>query len=135
MNNQPIGIFDSGIGGLTVAHAIKKILPNEDIIYFGDTEHLPYGEKSKKAIQNYSIKITQFLLHKKCKIIIIACNSASSLAYKSVKKTAKKILIVGGGNIGLNLAKFFLKDSQSNEGIPSSNILLRWLFLYGVKIV
>ena len=91
MNNQPIGIFDSGIGGLTVAHAIKKILPNEDIIYFGDTEHLPYGEKSKKAIQNYSIKITQFLLHKKCKIIIIACNSASSLAYKSVKKTAKKI--------------------------------------------
>ena len=67
MNNQPIGVFDSGIGGLTVAHAIKKILPNEDIIYFGDTEHLPYGEKSKKAIKNYSRKITQFLLHKKCK--------------------------------------------------------------------
>ena len=50
MKNAPIGIFDSGIGGLTVANAIKNILPNENIIYFGDTEHLPYGEKSKDAI-------------------------------------------------------------------------------------
>ena len=88
MKNSPIGIFDSGIGGLTIAHALKKKLPNENIIYFGDTEHLPYGEKSKTAIQNFSKKITQFLLEKKCKTIIIACNSASSVAHKCVKEIA-----------------------------------------------
>jgi len=89
MKKSPIGIFDSGIGGLTIAHALKEKLPNENIIYFGDTEHLPYGEKSKTAIQNFSKKITQFLLEKECKTIIIACNSASSVAYKSVKELAK----------------------------------------------
>ena len=56
-SKKPIGIFDSGIGGLTVAHAIKTLLPDEDLIYFGDTEHLPYGDKSEAAIQAYSIKI------------------------------------------------------------------------------
>jgi glutamate racemase len=88
MKKSPIGIFDSGIGGLTIAHALKEKLPNENIIYFGDTEHLPYGEKSKTAIQNFSKKITQFLLEKECKTIIIACNSASSVAYKLVKELA-----------------------------------------------
>jgi glutamate racemase len=88
MKKSPIGIFDSGIGGLTIAHALKQRLPNENIIYFGDTEHLPYGEKSQTAIQNFSKKITQFLLEKKCKTIIIACNSASSVAYESVKEIA-----------------------------------------------
>ena len=88
MKKSPIGIFDSGIGGLTIAHALKKKLLNENIIYFGDTEHLPYGEKSVIAIQNFSKKITQFLLEKKCKIIIIACNSASSVAYECVKEMA-----------------------------------------------
>ena len=88
MKKSPIGIFDSGIGGLTIAHALKVKLPNENIIYFGDTEHLPYGEKSKTAIQNFSKKITQFLLEKNCKTIIIACNSASSVAYDCVKQIA-----------------------------------------------
>ena len=86
MKNAPIGIFDSGIGGLTVANAIKEVLPNENIIYFGDTEHLPYGEKSKESIQNYSRKIIQFLIKKNCKIIVIACNSASSFSDNSVLK-------------------------------------------------
>ena len=91
MQNLPIGIFDSGIGGLTVAHALKEKLPNESIIYFGDTEHLPYGEKSAEALRNYSKKITQFLLEKNCKCIVIACNSASSVAFDVVKKTVKNI--------------------------------------------
>ena len=86
MKNYPIGIFDSGIGGLTVANAIKKVLPNENIIYFGDTEHLPYGEKSAAAIQNYSAKIIKFLITKKCKMIIVACNSASSVAWENIKR-------------------------------------------------
>ncbi len=86
----PIGVFDSGIGGLTVAKAIRELLPNEDIIYFGDTAHLPYGEKSAEAVQQYASAITQFLIEKKgCKVIVIACNTASSLAFKEVVKAAK----------------------------------------------
>ncbi len=80
--NRPIGIFDSGVGGLTVAHAISKSLPNEKIIYFGDTQHLPYGNKSPNKIIYYAEKITHFLLTKGCKAIVIACNSASSTALK-----------------------------------------------------
>lgn len=87
---SPIGIFDSGIGGLTVANAIKKVLPNEKLIYFGDTAHLPYGEKSPDSIKYYSIRIAQFLLQKKCKVIVIACNTASSLAYDVVKEFVGK---------------------------------------------
>ena len=84
--SQPIGVFDSGIGGLTVAHAITKLLPAESMIYFGDTAHLPYGDKSEAAIQAYSIKIADILLTKGCKVIVIACNSASSAAYALLKE-------------------------------------------------
>jgi glutamate racemase len=85
-SSAPIGIFDSGIGGLTVAHAIQQQLPNESIVYFGDTAHLPYGDKSEAAIQAYSIKIADVLLKKGCKVIVIACNSASSAAYELLKE-------------------------------------------------
>ncbi|PCJ83177.1 MAG: glutamate racemase [Flavobacteriales bacterium] len=84
--NQPIGIFDSGIGGLTVANAIRRILPKENLIYFGDTAHLPYGDKSASAIRHYSHRIADFLLEKKCKTVIIACNTASSVAFNTTKK-------------------------------------------------
>ena len=66
--NSPIGIFDSGIGGLTVANAIKDLLPMERIIYFGDTAHLPYGDKSPASIKAYSIRIADYLISKNCKI-------------------------------------------------------------------
>ncbi|WP_176723300.1 glutamate racemase [Roseivirga misakiensis] len=85
MNKQPIGIFDSGMGGLTVAHAVSKALPNEQLIYFGDSAHLPYGDKSAATIQAYSIKICDILLEKGCKVILIACNSASAAAYDLIK--------------------------------------------------
>ena len=88
--DNPIGIFDSGIGGLTVAHAISKVLPNEKIIYFGDIQHLPYGNKSSTKILNYCEKIVDFLIQKKCKAIVIACNSASAIAYKLLKKKIAK---------------------------------------------
>jgi glutamate racemase len=84
--NQPIGIFDSGIGGLTVAQKIHDFLPDEQIIYFGDTAHFPYGDKSTAAIQAYSVKICNVLLNYNCKVIVIACNSASSAAYELVKE-------------------------------------------------
>ena len=83
---QPIGIFDSGSGGLTVAYAIKQMMPGENLIYFGDTAHLPYGDKSEAAIQAYSIKIADVLLKKNCKVIVIACNSASSASYELLKE-------------------------------------------------
>jgi glutamate racemase len=83
---SPIGIFDSGTGGLTVAYAIKKLLPHENMVYFGDTAHFPYGDKSEAAIQAYSVKIADVLLRKGCKVIVIACNSASSAAYELLKE-------------------------------------------------
>ncbi len=81
MKKQPIGLFDSGVGGLTVAQAIKQVLPGESLIYFGDTAHLPYGDKSAESIQNYSRKITEFLLDQGAKVVLVACNSASASAY------------------------------------------------------
>jgi glutamate racemase len=85
VKEQPIGIFDSGVGGLTVAHAIKQLLPGENIIYFGDTAHLPYGDKSAESIQQYSGKITEFLLGHNAKVVLVACNSASASAFDTLK--------------------------------------------------
>ncbi len=83
---QPIGIFDSGVGGLTIAKSIVHFLPKESVIYFGDTAHLPYGDKSTAAIQAYSVKIASMLLQNQCKLIVIACNSASAAAYELMKE-------------------------------------------------
>ncbi len=84
MNTRPIGIFDSGIGGLTVARAVKNLLPKEAIVYFGDTANLPYGDKDTATIQAYALRICDLLLQKNCKIILIACNSASAAAHDLV---------------------------------------------------
>ncbi len=84
-DSRPIGIFDSGMGGLTVAHAVSQHLPEEKIVYFGDSAHLPYGDKSAATIQAYSIKICDVLLEHQCKVILIACNSASAAAYELIK--------------------------------------------------
>lgn len=92
--NQPIGIFDSGIGGLTVAHAIHTRLPGESLIYFGDTAHFPYGDKSPELIERYSVEIAEYLLNRHCKMIVIACNTASAHAFKAVEKLAGKSAIV-----------------------------------------
>jgi glutamate racemase len=92
--SQPIGIFDSGIGGLTVASAIAHLLPNERLIYFGDTAHLPYGDKSTESIRKYSMAIAKFLESRSCKVILIACNTASALAYPLLSKTYGRRLMV-----------------------------------------
>jgi glutamate racemase len=85
VKENPIGIFDSGVGGLTVAHAVKQILPGESLVYFGDTAHLPYGDKSAGAIQSYSRRITEFLLEKNAKVVLVACNTASASAFEMLK--------------------------------------------------
>jgi len=82
--NQSIGIFDSGVGGLTIAHAVKIAMPNEKIVYFGDTAHLPYGDKSADSIRYYSEKIAEFLIQQNCKVVLIACNTASAHAFQRV---------------------------------------------------
>ncbi len=87
-NNSPIGIFDSGLGGLTVFKEIRKMLPCEDLIYFGDTARVPYGNKSKETIIRYSSEIFKFLTDKGVKIIVVACNTASSLALDDLRRNA-----------------------------------------------
>lgn len=84
--NRPIGVFDSGIGGLTVAKELLRILPNEKIIYFGDTARVPYGTKSKATVTKFSIENVLFLLGLNVKLIVIACNTVSSLALPTLKK-------------------------------------------------
>lgn len=82
---HPIGIFDSGLGGLTVAKTIAKQMPHEHMIYFGDTAHVPWGDKSVQAIQHYALKICEVLLEHRCKAIVMACHTASSNAFEIVK--------------------------------------------------
>jgi len=94
MKEQPIGIFDSGVGGLTVAHAIKQILPGESLVYFGDTAHLPYGDKSAESIRFYSGKITEFLLDHNSKVVLVACNSASASAFDTLMDEFKERVIL-----------------------------------------
>ncbi len=93
-NKSPIGVFDSGIGGLTVARSLFEFLPNENIIYVGDTARLPYGTKSKETVISYSAEIGKFLLNKNVKMIIVACNTASSVALHRLRQMTK-IPVIG----------------------------------------
>lgn len=86
MDNRPIGIFDSGVGGLTVMREVMEQLPYEDIIYLGDTARIPYGSKSEQTIKKFSNQCSAFLKSKDVKTIVIACNTASSLALEHVQK-------------------------------------------------
>jgi glutamate racemase len=82
------------VGGLTVANAIRQVLPNEKLIYFGDTAHLPYGDKSKETVMGYSARITRYLLEQNCKVIVVACNTASANAYDTILSEAGNHAIV-----------------------------------------
>lgn len=84
---RPIGVFDSGIGGLTVAKAIGSLLPKEKIFYIGDTARVPYGGKSASTVERYSLEIVDLLLAENAKVVIIACNTASSLALPRLERT------------------------------------------------
>lgn len=84
--HRPIGVFDSGLGGLTIVHEIRRRLPQEDIVYFGDLARLPYGTKSKGQILSFSIQNTLFLIKHKVKAVVIACNSSSSAAYHFLER-------------------------------------------------
>lgn len=87
MDTRPIGVFDSGVGGLTVVKQIMKVMPHENIVYFGDTARVPYGTKSKEAVTKYSKQNVRFLLSKGVKAIIVACNTASSNSLEEMRET------------------------------------------------
>ena len=89
MGDRPIGIFDSGVGGLTIYKEIHKLLPHENIIYLADSKNAPYGEKTKQEIIDISVKNTEFLLSKGCKIIVVACNTASTNAVQYLRSHYK----------------------------------------------
>lgn len=112
--NAPIGVFDSGIGGLTVAREIMRQIPGETIIYFGDTARVPYGSKSQKTIITYSRQIVKFLQTKNVKAIVIACNTASALALETVAKEVT-IPVIGVVKPGAKVASMTTKNG--NVGI------------------
>ena len=85
INNNPVGFFDSGVGGLTVYSKFRNKLPNENCLYFGDTKHLPYGNKTKEELISYARFILDFFQEQNVKAVIIACNTSSSAAYDSIK--------------------------------------------------
>ncbi|WP_185860096.1 glutamate racemase [Blattabacterium cuenoti] len=120
---SPIGIFDSGIGGLLIAKEIKNYMPNECIIYFGDTKNMPYGNKSKEFIRNHSMKIASFLYEKKCKAIVIACNTIVSNALDIIQKEfVKKILIF---NVIEPIVKNKVLISSKKIGIMATHATIR----------
>ena len=92
--NAPIGVFDSGVGGLTVAREIMRRMPGERIVYFGDTARLPYGSKSQDTVLRYSRQIIRFLMTRQVKAIVIACNTASAYALKTVEQETE-IPVIG----------------------------------------
>ncbi|MEM1158151.1 MAG: glutamate racemase [Verrucomicrobiota bacterium] len=85
-DDRPLGVFDSGVGGMTVVREINRLLPYESIVYLGDTARVPYGNKSPVAVQRYAMEDSQFLLSRDVKAIVVACNTASAYALDSLKK-------------------------------------------------
>ena len=106
-----IGIFDSGVGGLTVLKEIRKVLPNEKIYYLGDTARVPYGEKTKELIVRYSKQITEFLLEQNVDAIVVACNTATSLALEELKETFR-VPIIGVVDAGVKTALYTTKNNK-----------------------
>ncbi len=92
-DNRPIGVFDSGVGGLTVVGQMREILPHEDLVYFGDTARVPYGTKSKETITRFSIENVEFLMRHDVKLVVVACNTASSLSLDFLKRCFKVPII------------------------------------------
>lgn len=93
VNSNPIGIFDSGLGGLTVAKKIYELLPGENVVYFGDTARFPYGPRSQEIIRKFSFQNTNFLLTQRVKFIVVACNTASALALDELRRFCKTPVI------------------------------------------
>ena len=111
----PIGVFDSGVGGLTVAREIMRNLPHEKIVYFGDTARVPYGSKSKETILRYSRQIVRFLQTQEVKAIVVACNTASALALETISEEID-IPIIGVVKPGAKAVSYTHLDVYKRQG-------------------
>ncbi|WP_077369436.1 glutamate racemase [Anaerosalibacter sp. Marseille-P3206] len=111
MDNRPIGVFDSGIGGLTVLNEIMELLPGEDVVYFGDTARIPYGTRSKETVIKYAFQCIRFLLKKDIKAIVVACNTASALTLKEAQANFQ-IPIIGVIEPGADAAISSTKNNK-----------------------
>ena len=117
-SKYPIGVFDSGIGGLTVLREIERILPGENIVYFGDTARVPYGGKSKATIVRFSTESILFLLKKKVKLVVIACNTSSSLALDYLKRVFSVPVL---GVIEAGVEKALLRSKKKKIGVMGTS--------------
>lgn len=145
INSKPIGIFDSGFGGITILRELLKLMPNENYIYLGDNKNIPYGDKSKKEIAKLSSKMADFLIKKNCKILIIGCNTISASAYEILKEKYNIPIMevisnacenVGDnyGNISIMATKFTVKSKiylkkikEYNKDIKITQIACQYL--------
>ena len=140
MKTSPIGIFDSGIGGLTVAKEIIKVLPHESIIYLGDTARVPYGTRDKKTITRFSLELTRFLLKQRVKALVVACNTISATCLPEIQKVSPVPVIgvinatiqealkaSGNQSIGIIGTRATINSKAYEKSIKKSNA--------GVKIV
>ena len=127
---MPIGVFDSGMGGLTVMREIMRQIPNEKVIYFGDTARVPYGSKSKEKVTRFSRQIVRFLQSKQVKAIVVACNTASAYALDDLEKEID-IPIIGVVKPGAKVAAEATRNGQvgviATEGTISSNIYTTYI--------
>lgn len=128
--NAPIGVFDSGVGGLTVAREIMRQIPNEKIVYFGDTARVPYGSKSKETVTRYSRQIVRFLQAQQVKAIVVACNTASAYALDEIEKEVD-IPMIGVVKPGAKVAAETTVNGKigviGTEGTIGSNIYPRYI--------
>jgi glutamate racemase len=134
LSRRPIGVFDSGLGGLTVVREIRRQLPHESVVYFGDIARLPYGIKSKQQILSFSIQNTLFLLKKKIKALVIACNSSSSAAFPFLKNhfnlavvdviqpaAEEAVKISNGSRIGVIATQATIQSGSYEKAIKKRN--------------
>jgi glutamate racemase len=110
-DRHPIGVFDSGVGGLTVVRALRKTLPGEDIVYLGDMARLPYGNKSPRTVERYSLGCQQFLLERGVKLVLIACNTASATALPALV-AASPVPVIGAVDPGASSALAATRDGH-----------------------
>lgn len=134
INTSPIGFFDSGVGGLSVLARFRKLLPNENVIYFGDTIHLPYGNKSKEELIGYAKNILNFMQEKGVKAVVIACNTSSAQAYDTIKnefsipiypiiQTCAKVIAVNNyKRIGVFATEATVKSGKYTEELKKYNL-------------
>ena len=115
-DTRPIGVFDSGIGGLTVVKAMRDLLPNESISYLGDTARVPYGPKSAETVQRYAIELAEMLIKEDAKALVVACNTVSSVALPALTQKFLAAEIVTG-NAFVFAEPFLDRGLRSNAGV------------------